>query len=61
MSLVTDAEIEIARRWWRRLPDSAKGNLSIWVLLAMYANYARERTAKHPRIAHAVARDAKAD
>jgi hypothetical protein len=39
---LTQAEINEARLWWNRQPESVKGGESIWTILALYAQHWRE-------------------
>jgi len=61
MSRLTHAEIEEAHDWWKQLPDFEKGNLSIYMILALYArDWSTKRGVRdpaHPGNAHDEERD----
>lgn len=37
--MVNAMQVAHARQWWEKLPDHKKGTLSIWTILAMYADH----------------------
>jgi hypothetical protein len=45
----TDEELKLAEDWWHYLPSEIKGNQSIWVILAMYAEHVLHTRTVHFR------------
>jgi hypothetical protein len=42
MQKPSEDQVRLAREWWQKLHDFDKGNCSIWVILAAYAEHVLE-------------------